>query len=87
MFLFIGGITPGKPERWQTLKAEYCPHCHNTTRWILEKRQYYFSLFFIPLFPVKTDRSYYCPICGFEKAIDKDSFEQKIRTEAEKTDA
>ena len=86
MFVFIGGATPGKPERWRLKKAEYCPHCHNSTYWILEKRRQDLTLFFIPLFSLKTEYLYYCPICGYAKEIDKETFERKIRFEAEKID-
>ncbi len=86
MFLFIAGISPGKPQRWRTLKPEYCPHCHNTERWILEKVKHNLTFFFIPLIPVRTDYLYYCPICGYQKPVDKETFEYKIKFEAELID-
>ncbi len=84
MFIFVGGAAPGKPERWRLLKVEYCPHCHNYSHWILEKRKQNLTLFFIPVLPIKTEYLYYCPICGYNKEIDKETFEQKVKFEAEK---
>jgi rubredoxin len=83
MFVFIGGTAPGKPQRWRSLKAEYCPHCHNSERWILEKRKQNITLFFIPVLSIKTEYLYYCPICGFTREIDKETFEHKVKFEAE----
>ena len=87
MFIFVGGAAPGKPQRWRMLKQEYCPHCHNYVNFILEKQKQNITLFFIPVISYKTMYSYYCPICGYSKEIDKDTFEQKIKFEAEKIDA
>ena len=83
MFLFIGGAAPGNPKMWRMLKQEYCPHCHNYSNWILEKRRQNITLFFIPVISYRTDYLYYCPICHYSKGIDKETFEQKIRFEAE----
>lgn len=45
-----------------------CPNCHNPAYWRLERRQTWFSLFFIPLIPYQWNHFLYCPVCsrGFE---------------------
>jgi glutaredoxin len=87
MFVFIGGITPAKPKKWLSLKQEYCPKCHNTSRWIFEKRKNNLSLFFILVLSFKTEYLYFCPVCGYVKELDKEMFEHKVRFEAEKINA
>ncbi len=50
MFFFIGGVQP-KTVRVDR-RARLCPHCGHHELY-LKRIDHYFSLFFIPLFPVK----------------------------------
>ncbi|MEV7970086.1 zinc-ribbon domain-containing protein [Sphaerisporangium sp. NPDC088356] len=41
-----------------------CRHCGNAAAQVLSKRVTKFSLFFIPLFPVRTKYGTQCTFCG-----------------------
>lgn len=41
----------------------HCEHCGNTGYWLLFRRTTWFTLFFIPVIPYKTEWLYICPIC------------------------
>lgn len=81
--IFIAGAGPDKPEKYITLKPRHCNHCNNDTFWILEKTKYFVTLFFLPVFPMKTEYRFYCPICGNMKQTEKEEFERIVRFEAE----
>ena len=76
--LFIVGNHP-KTEQYRAHEAEYCFHCHNTSRWIISKNREFLSFFFLPVVPLKTDYFYSCSICGNTKPLDKAGFEEKIK--------
>lgn len=50
-----------------------CANCHNVVNFQAQKRGYKFSLFFVPLFSIKSQYIVQCPICqhGFEVSKDK----------------
>jgi hypothetical protein len=60
-----------------------CFRCHNESRWILQKRRYFITLFFLPVVPVKTEYSYYCPICLNSETITGEKFEELLQSGAE----
>ncbi|MBN1272449.1 MAG: zinc ribbon domain-containing protein [Candidatus Aminicenantes bacterium] len=62
MFFFIGGIQPRTVKLDDTPRT--CPSCgHISCR--QKKTDHYFSLFFIPLFPVKKESPFLdCEHCG-----------------------
>lgn len=54
-----------------------CPRCNNTSQWPIFKVRTYFSLFFIPLIPYKTQYLLACPVCRETREItegEKDRF-------------
>ncbi len=46
-----------------------CPRCHNTSEWAIHLERTYFSLFFIPLIPYKTEYLLSCPVCRQARPI------------------
>lgn len=49
-----------------------CRNCGNTAAQVLSRRVTKFSLFFIPLFPVRTRYDMQCTFCGVSSAVSKD---------------
>lgn len=49
-----------------------CPRCGNTTAWTIRQEKTYFSLFFIPLIPYRTEFLLSCPVCRETRAINED---------------
>jgi len=77
MFI-IFGLEDSKPEITIGNRQEYCQHCHNTTFWHLAKHQTSFSLFLLPIFPVKTKYYYLCPICNHGDEISSERYHQLL---------
>ena len=73
---FIFGFGDKQNKHHQVSKTEHCYHCNNTSRWIATKTSDHFSLFFLPLFPYKTNYFYHCPICNHGREITDEQFEQ-----------
>jgi hypothetical protein len=80
--IFIAGAQP-KTEQYRLAETKYCFRCHNESRWILQKRRYFITLFFLPVVPVKTEYSYYCPICLNSETITGEKFEELLQSGAE----
>jgi hypothetical protein len=72
---FIVGLGGANAEQKRDNFKTYCPHCHNQDFWIREKQVQNLTLFFLPVFPVKTNYAYYCPICRHGRNINKEDFE------------
>ncbi|WP_405149938.1 zinc ribbon domain-containing protein [Sphaerisporangium sp. NBC_01403] len=49
-----------------------CRHCGNVAAQVLSKRVTKFTLFFIPLFPVRTKYETQCTFCGASYDISRD---------------
>lgn len=49
----------------EKLDATLCPNCNNEERWELHKCKEWFTLFFLPVLPYKTEFSERCPICSY----------------------
>ncbi len=80
--IFIAGAQP-KTERYRSPETKYCFRCRNESRWILQRTRYFITLFFLPVAPVKTEYSYYCPICQNGETITKEQFDDLLRKGAE----
>ncbi|MDH2428481.1 zinc-ribbon domain-containing protein [Sphaerisporangium sp. TRM90804] len=48
-----------------------CPACGNTAAQVIAKRVTKFTLFFIPLFPVRTRYGTQCTYCGASYAVSR----------------
>jgi len=69
MFLIFGFKTMIERLGMQTL---ICRNCQNAAAQALTRRVTKFSLFFIPLFPVRTRYGMQCSFCGAAYDISKD---------------
>jgi hypothetical protein len=59
-----------------------CANCHRTAANAVLKTVTKFTLFFIPLFPVRTRYATQCTACGYSTAIDKGQAQQLVQTPA-----
>ena len=57
-----------------------CDHCHNPAAHRLVQRSRWFTLFFIPVFPVSFSRFTVCAYCGATRKIGKQEAEQLLAT-------
>lgn len=48
-----------------TVFKKMCDHCHNEKDWVLTRVTRWFTLFFIPIFPVSWKYFFACPICKY----------------------
>ena len=71
----IFGIGHEKSQHIHDNKTTHCFRCKNSGYWIKSKNTLWFSLFFIPVFPVRTSYSYNCPICNNGYIISKAEWE------------
>ncbi|ONI86599.1 zinc-ribbon domain-containing protein [Saccharothrix sp. ALI-22-I] len=55
-----------------------CPRCGNSAAHPVHKSVTKFTLFFIPLFPVKTRYTTQCTFCGVTSRLSKDQATQLI---------
>ena len=53
-----------------------CPNCKHRKHWLLYKVKEVFSLFFIPLFPVRTFYKINCTVCNLEKKIGQEDYDE-----------
>ncbi|TKG94344.1 zinc-ribbon domain-containing protein [Puteibacter caeruleilacunae] len=72
MFVLIGFDTKVSEETNTTVSV--CPHCNNINMWIAFKETTWFSLFFIPIIPLKTEYYKSCPICRYSIKLSKEEF-------------
>lgn len=52
--------------------SSVCRNCGNLAAQVITRRSTKFSLFFIPLIPIRTRYVQQCSFCGVEYAISKD---------------
>ena len=74
----IFGFDESKPEIVVSNQEKFCDRCFNTNYWVLTKHQSQFSVFFIPLFPVKSKYYFSCPICNNGEKITADTYNRMI---------
>lgn len=48
-----------------------CPRCGNQAVWQLVRKRHWFTLFFIPLIPYRTEYFMACPVCRAGKKLTK----------------
>lgn len=48
-----------------------CPRCANTANWPIHRCKTYFSLFWIPFIPYKTEYLLSCPVCRETRVIEE----------------
>ena len=63
MIILFGSKTMYK--NMGTVGSYYCERCHNTSEWQFMQHRTWFTLFFIPVFPISGKHEYLqCPICS-----------------------
>lgn len=55
----------------------HCYRCNNLSNWVMSRQVDWFTLFFIPVIPYKTDYWIYCPICKNGYKISQQEFDLK----------
>jgi hypothetical protein len=53
--------------------AASCPRCHNEVVLIYAVITRWFTLFFIPVIPIKRNRMLICPVCSWRREVPKSS--------------
>lgn len=76
MFL-IFGIDHRTSYEKKGKQIRHCWHCNNERFWIYRKITNWFSLFFIPIIPLKTRYNCACPVCGTSEIISKQEFDNE----------
>ena len=64
MFFIFGWGHQAKSEIGQVFKHA-CSHCNNDVYWTLWKYTYWFTIFFIPIFPYESKKLLLCPVCSY----------------------
>ncbi len=62
--LFIFGWGHQTVKNHGPVGVYHCEHCNNEKYWTLYSRRTWFTLFFIPVIPYKTENMLLCPICN-----------------------
>ena len=80
MFIFFGSRRTVKDLGSYPVSGT-CPNCHNTINLKIIKVTDWFTLYFIPIFPLKVERFKTCPICSIAQKISKEEAEQLLGEE------
>jgi len=77
--MLIWGWGHRKTKEYGALQEmEICLRCNNQIKRIILVDKTYFTLFFIPLIPYKTERFLTCPICGSSHLLTAQEFDSLI---------
>lgn len=81
MFIIFGTRRRVKKLHGRTLY--HCNHCNNNEYWDIVQVAEWFTLFFIPIFPIQ--RQYYlmCPICSYGVKISSQEYKRLTGTSRE----
>ena len=60
----------------------YCEHCNNTSNFKLIVIRKWFTLFWIPIFPIETEYYLCCPICNYGRSLTR---KEALRIQEENT--
>ena len=74
----IAGLSGSKPEITKSNEYILCPHCNNQRFWNLIHERTNFSLFFLPVFPVKDKYYLSCPVCNYGNSLTKNEYTERI---------
>lgn len=64
-FFFILGIGKRTVDYLYSAGVRVCPNCGNRAEWSTVRVRSWVTLFFIPIFPYKTETLSMCPICEY----------------------
>lgn len=70
--LIIWGTKGFEKVLGMTKQPYQCSHCGNANYYKIVRQRVWFTLFWIPLFPVSTKYYVLCPICDFGSKLKKD---------------
>lgn len=62
--MLIFGWGHAKTKHYGPVQKQQCQNCFNEDYWSLYKQSTWFTLFFIPVFPYKSEYYFLCPICS-----------------------
>jgi len=80
MFFIIGEQTVKTRVKDGMYLLKYCPKCNSTTRMYESSMRDYFTLFFIPLFPVEKGESVLtCPGCNTSYIMQEEDIRRYTR--------
>lgn len=77
MFVILG-LSDSKPEITKSTEYINCPNCNNQRFWNLIHERTNFSLFFLPIFPVKDKYYVACPVCNYGNKLSKNEYIERI---------
>lgn len=74
----------GKQTIWNVgaVFKQLCSHCNNEEYWVLVRKTTWFTLFFVPVIPYKTEWLLICPVCKYGVELKAEQV-QKFRPIAE----
>jgi hypothetical protein len=65
MFFFIIGVGKRTVDRVVSAGQRVCPNCGNRAEWSTARVRSWVTLFFVPVFPYKSETASTCSICGY----------------------
>lgn len=71
-FFFIIGFGKTTADYLGPAGTRVCPRCLNRANWSTYRIRTWVTLFFIPLFPYKTEMVDVCPVCSYGADSDTD---------------
>lgn len=81
---FVFGFGHRKVKHGGTMPPERCERCNNNVEKLFAKTSDWFTLFFIPVFPYKSDCFVICPICREATPITKEQYEALLSGDHDK---
>ncbi len=57
-----------------------CGHCNNASRYKVFRRQRWFTLFWIPIFPFNSEYYVACPICNYGVKVPKEEAMKQVES-------
>lgn len=57
-----------------------CDRCQYFGMWTAIRMSRFFTLFFIPVIPIRREYSLICPVCSRQAVIDKAQYDQLVAT-------
>ena len=80
---FVVGIGNRKTKVLGPVEKRVCPNCGREDWWELHRLRDFVTLFFVPVFPYKTQHLIVCPICNLAHEVAPESLE-RMREQAER---
>lgn len=78
MFI-IWGIRPLTKFYGTLNRPLVCNNCNNTSYYNLVAHSRWFTLYFIPVFPIEITRAIECPVCNYGYILKKSEFSEILK--------